>query len=138
MLAKACPEKVLASKMFYILIHLGYSGNLHCTLLAIGCFRNMIKRCECSILMTKDPKYLLKLLVDLLSRGNVNSILLSLKTIEIYFRQLDLRHNDYKVLREFNDLGGIDTIERLQLHPNRKIYSYSIRILEKHIGVENN
>lgn len=137
MLAKACPERILASKLFYTLIHLGSSENLHCIHLAIGCFRNMIKRCEYSILMKKDAKCLLKLLVNLISKDNVNSILLSLKTIEIYFRKLDLRHNNYKVLCEFNDLGGIDAIEKLQLHPNRKIYSYSIIILERHIGVEN-
>ena len=68
-------------------------------------------------------------LVSLLEIQNPNVLQTDLET-------LDLVLVNERIKNRFDEAGGIDLLEKLQKHPNLVIYYETVKIMDKHYGLE--
>jgi Atypical Arm repeat/Importin beta binding domain/Armadillo/beta-catenin-like repeat len=78
---------------------------------------------------------LLEKLLNILVYGDSEMILLALNSIENIFKCAK-EHNYQEVLPKFDELGGIEKLEKLQSHPNMSIYEKAHKLLNDYIGGE--
>ena len=82
-----------------------------------------------------EELYLIEKLLNLIEYGDPEAILTVLEILERIF-EIAKKNQCDDVLKKFDELGGIERLERLQSHPNGTIYQKAYGIMCNYIGGE--